>query len=248
MNRSAVPPPVTKVLDAAEAWLPRRMAAVERRLGELVARAGRRARRRGRGDARRRRQAPAPDAGPALRRSRGRTTARSAPRPRSSSSTWRPWSTTTSSTPPRCGAASPTVVARAGRATATAVGDLLFSRAFAELVAGDPGDGRRVRAARRRLGRRSPRASLPSAATPSTLDDQRRALPRALPAEDRAAVRVRLPDRRRVRATRRRRRAAARRSGARSASPSSSSTTCSTSPGPPSAPARRAAPTCSTAP
>ena len=36
MNRSNVPPPVTRVLDAAEAWLPRRMAAVEARLGELT--------------------------------------------------------------------------------------------------------------------------------------------------------------------------------------------------------------------
>ena len=38
----------------------------------------------------------------------------------------------------------PTVVARAGRATATAVGDLLFSRAFAELADGEPGAERRV--------------------------------------------------------------------------------------------------------
>src|SRR5213078_1677485 len=34
MTRSAVPPPVTLVLDAAEAWLPARMAAVEGRLAE----------------------------------------------------------------------------------------------------------------------------------------------------------------------------------------------------------------------
>jgi geranylgeranyl pyrophosphate synthase len=39
----------------------------------------------------------------------------------------------------------PTVVARAGRDLATAVGDLLFSRAFAELAAGDSGAERRVR-------------------------------------------------------------------------------------------------------
>jgi geranylgeranyl pyrophosphate synthase len=38
----------------------------------------------------------------------------------------------------------PTVVARAGRATATAVGDLLFSRAFAELAGEEPGAARRV--------------------------------------------------------------------------------------------------------
>jgi geranylgeranyl pyrophosphate synthase len=38
----------------------------------------------------------------------------------------------------------PTVVARAGRETATAVGDLLFSRAFAELAGPEPDDARRV--------------------------------------------------------------------------------------------------------
>ena len=69
----------------------------------------------------------------------------------------------------------------------------------------------------------------------------RAALPRALPAEDRDPVRMRLP-------ARPRRRSLCRASGPRSGSPSSSSTTCSTSPGRPSAPARRAAPTCSTAP
>ena len=36
MTRSSVPPPVTMVLDASEAWLPARMAAVERRIGERV--------------------------------------------------------------------------------------------------------------------------------------------------------------------------------------------------------------------
>ena len=39
----------------------------------------------------------------------------------------------------------PTVVARSGRGAATAVGDLLFSRAFAELAGGPPGGDRRVR-------------------------------------------------------------------------------------------------------
>ena len=38
----------------------------------------------------------------------------------------------------------PTVVARAGRAAATAVGDLLFSRAFAELAVPGDGSGRQV--------------------------------------------------------------------------------------------------------
>ena len=36
MTRSTVPPPVTLVLDAADAWLPARLAAVERRLSEQV--------------------------------------------------------------------------------------------------------------------------------------------------------------------------------------------------------------------
>ena len=36
MNRSAVPPPVTVVMEAAESWLPRRMGAVESRLAEVV--------------------------------------------------------------------------------------------------------------------------------------------------------------------------------------------------------------------
>ena len=36
MNRSDVPPPVTVVMEAAESWLPRRMGEVEQRLGELV--------------------------------------------------------------------------------------------------------------------------------------------------------------------------------------------------------------------
>ncbi len=36
MNRSTVPPPVTVVMEAAEAWLPRRMGEVESRLAELM--------------------------------------------------------------------------------------------------------------------------------------------------------------------------------------------------------------------
>ena len=37
MTRSAVPPPVTAVMEAADDWLPARLAEVERRLGELAA-------------------------------------------------------------------------------------------------------------------------------------------------------------------------------------------------------------------
>ena len=130
-----------------------------------------------------------------------------APRPRSSSSTWRPWSTTTCSTPRRCAAAARPWSPAPGAPTATAVGDLLFSRAFAELADGEPGAERRVAllagasvGPRPRRARPAPRRVRPR--------DLRRALPRALPAEDRAAVRVRLPDRRRRRARRRRRRCA----------------------------------------
>src|ERR671935_204021 len=40
MTRSSVPPPVTLVLDAADAWLPARLAAVERRLSDQVSENG----------------------------------------------------------------------------------------------------------------------------------------------------------------------------------------------------------------
>ncbi len=72
LTRADVPPPVTRVLDAAQSWLPRQMAAVEARLGEIVSEGDDRLASRGRGDARRRRQAVAPDARPALRRRGGR--------------------------------------------------------------------------------------------------------------------------------------------------------------------------------
>ena len=92
----------------------------------------------------------------------------------------------------------PTVAATSGRDRAVATGDLLFSRAFALLA--DAGDAPRGRAARRRLGRPRPRRAGPA---PRRLRprDLRAALPRALPAEDRDAVRVRLPARPRRRAT-----------------------------------------------
>ena len=145
---------------------------------------------------------------------------------------------------PRRRAAAPRAARRSPRPRAAtapiAAGDLLFSRAFA-LLAG-AGDAPRGRAARRGLGRARPRRAGPA---PGRLRhrDLRGALPGALPAEDRAPVRVRLPARAADdgSALRRLRRA-------RSASPSSSSTTSSTSPARRSGPARRAAPTCSTAP
>ena len=71
-RRSAVPPPVTAVLDASSRWLPARLGEVEELLREQTRRSRRAARRRRRGDARGGRQAPAADAGPALRRARRR--------------------------------------------------------------------------------------------------------------------------------------------------------------------------------
>ena len=121
----------------------------------------------------------------------------------------------------------PTVVAAAGRAIATATGDLLFSRAFAELARnGSAGGG--ARALRRLLGAGRGRA----AAARGRVERRRlaRALRAALRSEDRAAVPGRL------RARRARGDGAASTcsgaSGAGSGSRSRCSTTCSTSPGP----------------
>ena len=101
-------------------------------------------------------------------------------------------STTTCSTRLRLRRGRPTVVARSGREAALAVGDLLFSRAFAEL--GHDGEQGQVELLSERLGR--PRARRAGAA-PRRIRrvDLRGALPAALRAEDRAPVRVRLPDR-----------------------------------------------------
>ena len=139
MNRSNVPPPVTRVLDAAEAWLPRRMAAVEARLSELLT-----------------------GGGPTLAAEAGATLAAGGKRLRpmlvlvcagdqAGDEAIRAATAielvhmatlvhddVLDAAPLRRGL--PTVVARAGRATATAVGDLLFSRAFAELSR-PPGNG-----------------------------------------------------------------------------------------------------------
>ena len=122
MSRSAVPPPVTMVLDAASNWLPGRLAEVERgsvRSPRLMAARSPRMRR-----------PPSPPAASAC----GRCSSSSAPgprpapapcgpRPRSSWSTWRPWSMTTSSMPRRCVAGgrrsspAPGASARSGSAT-----------------------------------------------------------------------------------------------------------------------------------
>ena len=132
MTRSAVPPPVTRVLDAADAWLPRGMAAVERRLGEVVAEHG---------------EVLAAEAGATLaaggKRLRPMLVLLCAG-PASGEGAIRAASAVElvhmatlvhddvlDAAPLRRG--QPTVAARAGREAATSVGDLLFSRAFAEL-------------------------------------------------------------------------------------------------------------------
>lgn len=141
MERSAVPPPVNAVQREAGAWLPTRMAAVEARLAEIAA-----------------------GHGPVLAAETGATLAAGGKR-------LRPLLVLLSAGPGAGDAAirgatavelvhmatlvhddvldgaglrrgRPTVVARAGRQHAVATGDLLFSRAFAEL--GEDGGSRQV--------------------------------------------------------------------------------------------------------
>jgi geranylgeranyl pyrophosphate synthase len=143
LNRSAVPPPVTRVLDAAEAWLPRRMAAVEARLAELTRDGGARLSAEA--------EATLASGGKRLRPmlvlvcagdAAGDEAIRAATAIELVHMATLVHDDVLDAAPLRRG--SPTVVARAGRATATAVGDLLFSRAFAELSAGGAGSGRQV--------------------------------------------------------------------------------------------------------
>ena len=137
----------------------------------------------------------------------------------------------------------PTVVATGGRLMALATGDLLFSRAFAELAAGGTIEPIRVLSA---AASSLAAGELMQRADAWDVGVDAGALPRALPAEDRSAVPGGLRARRARRA-----RVASRiwaRSASGSGSPFSCSTTCSTSPARPSGPASRAAPTCSTAP
>ena len=134
MTRSSVPPPVTLVMEAADAWLPARMAAVERRLGELVADHG---------------EALAEDAGATLaaggKRLRpllvllcagpggGEAAMRAATAVELVHMATLVHDDVLDDAPLRRG--HPTVSARSGRGRAIATGDLLFSRAFAELGA-----------------------------------------------------------------------------------------------------------------
>jgi geranylgeranyl pyrophosphate synthase len=132
LNRTAVPPPVTLVLEAADSWLPARLEAVEERLGRLVEGHG---------------EALAADAGATLaaggKRLRPMLVLLSAG-PRGGEAAIRGATAVElvhmatlvhddvlDAAPLRRG--HPTVVARSGRNRALAVGDLLFSRAFAEL-------------------------------------------------------------------------------------------------------------------
>jgi geranylgeranyl pyrophosphate synthase len=149
LNRSAVPPPVTRVLDAAQAWLPRSLGIVEARLGELTSGHGRSLATEAGATlaAGGKRLRPmlvllcaGPDAGPqSLRAATAIELVHMATLVHDD---------VLDAAPLRRGL--PTVVARAGREAATAVGDLLFSRAFAELGGGSGQDadeeaGRQVR-------------------------------------------------------------------------------------------------------
>lgn len=143
MARSAVPPPVTRVLDAAAAWLPRGMAAVESRLEEVVAGHGASlAEHAGAtlaaGGKRLRPMLVLVCAGPGG--GEGATRAASAVELVHMATLVH--DDVLDSAPLRRGR--PTVFASAGPSAAAAVGDLLFSRAFAELAAGGTADKRRV--------------------------------------------------------------------------------------------------------
>ena len=142
MNRSTVPPPVTQVMDEAEAWLPRLMGSVESRLGELVegygeelasdARATLKA-----GGKRLRPMLVLLCAGPDA----GAAAMRGAAAIELVHMATLVHDDVLDQAPLRRGL--PTVVATSGRERATAVGDLLLSRAFAELVEGGDAGGRR---------------------------------------------------------------------------------------------------------
>lgn len=135
MNRSEVPPPVTQVMDAAQAWLPGLMSQVEERLAELVEGYGEALG----GDARAtlsaggKRLRPmivllcaGPEAAPAaLRAAAAIELVHMATLVHDD---------VLDQAPLRRGL--PTVVATSGPERATAVGDLLLSRAFAELGEG----------------------------------------------------------------------------------------------------------------
>jgi geranylgeranyl pyrophosphate synthase len=139
MTRSSVPPPVTAVMDAASAWLPARMAAVEERLAELSAGYGPRLGKEA--------EATLTAGGKRLRPllvlmaagdRAGERAVRAATAVELVHMATLVHDDVLDGAPVRRGR--PTVVARSGRDRAVGVGDLLFSRAFAELAV-DGGEG-----------------------------------------------------------------------------------------------------------
>ena len=132
MTRSSVPPPVTQVIAAAGAWLPTRLAAVEDRLGAIVAEHGERlageaAATLAAGGKRLRPMLVLLCAGPGG----GEGAIRAATAIELVHMATLVHDDVLDAAPLRRG--HPTVFARSGRETATAVGDLLLSRAFAEI-------------------------------------------------------------------------------------------------------------------
>ena len=133
MTRSSVPPPVTAVMDAASAWLPARMAVVEDRLAELAGAYGPTLGE----DA----EATLKAGGKRLRPILVLMAAGDGPSERAIRAATAVellhmatlvHDDVLDGAPVRRGR--PTVVARSGRERATGVGDLLLSRAFAELA------------------------------------------------------------------------------------------------------------------
>jgi geranylgeranyl pyrophosphate synthase len=133
MTRSSVPPPVTAVMDAASAWLPARMSEVESRLAELSAGYGPRLGEEAEatlnaGGKRLRPLLVLMAAGEGV----GDRAVRVASAVEMVHMATLVHDDVLDGAPVRRGR--PTVVARSGRDRAVGVGDLLFSRAFAELA------------------------------------------------------------------------------------------------------------------
>jgi len=136
MSPARIPPPVTRVMDAAQAWLPRRLAVVEKRLGELA---------RGHGDSLSGEASATIEAGGKRLRpllvllcagpAAGEGADRAAAAVELVHMATLVHDDVLDHAALRRGRA--TVVARSGREIATSVGDLLFARAFAELARGD---------------------------------------------------------------------------------------------------------------
>jgi geranylgeranyl pyrophosphate synthase len=146
MTRSAVPPPVTQVLESADAWLPTRMAAVEERLRESLNGGGGHLAEDARatldaGGKRLRPMLVLLCAGPQA----GETAISAAAAVELVHMATLVHDDVLDDAPLRRGL--PTVVATSGRARALSLGDLLFSRAFSELTAEAVADDARRRVA-----------------------------------------------------------------------------------------------------